>query len=191
MTSMSVYCWWPSANTDMSNRRISLTWVNLACHPDTMNVSGSASLTGPRLPRFRVTLNARCGRACFFCRPSGEAVPTAAGTEIAVSDLLAVARAVRRHGVRGIKLTGGDPALYGPLEDAVSRLRDEAQFDEIELISRHPEIGPRARRLARNGVTQSRDRRIHRVPPSWDITPGTCLTSATTSATIRLWRAAR
>ena len=106
------------------------------------------------MPQFRVTVNSRCGRACFFCRPSGEAVATVAAAELAVDELVRVAAVVRRTGVGGIKLTGGDPALYGPLEEAVRRLRQEAGFDEIEVISRHPLIGGRAAGLAGAGVTQ-------------------------------------
>jgi cyclic pyranopterin phosphate synthase len=106
-----------------------------------------------RLPQFRVTVNSRCGRACFFCRPSGEAVATVAAAELAVDELVRVAAAVRRTGIGGIKLTGGDPALYGPLEEAVRRLRQDAGFDEIEVISRHPLIGGRAAGLAAAGVT--------------------------------------
>jgi GTP 3',8-cyclase len=120
-----------------------------------------------RLPQFRVTLNARCGRACFFCRPSGEAVATAASAELKVDDLIVVAKVVRAAGITSIKLTGGDPALYDPLEEAVTRLRREAGFDEIEVISRHPRIGERAERLAALGVTQfnmsidTLDKRLH------------------------------
>lgn len=121
----------------------------------------------PRLPQFRVTVNARCGRACFFCRPSGEAVATAAGSELEVDDLIAVAKVVRSAGVTSIKLTGGDPALYDPLEDAVARLKRQAGFEEIEVISRHPRIGQRAEQLAALGVTQfnmsldTLDKRLH------------------------------
>ncbi|WP_280216675.1 radical SAM protein [Nocardia neocaledoniensis] len=107
-----------------------------------------------RLPQFRVTLNARCGRSCFFCRPSGEAVSTASRSELSVDDLIAVATRVRAAGIDSIKLTGGDPALYKPLEQAVHRLRAEAGFTEIEVISRHPRIGERADELAALGVTQ-------------------------------------
>lgn len=117
-----------------------------------MDVSNSRA-EAPRLPQFRVTLNARCGRACFFCRPSGEAVATAAGTELSVDHLVAVAKQVRAAGIDSIKLTGGDPALYDQLELAVRRLRREAGFSEIEIISRHPRIGERAERLAALGVT--------------------------------------
>lgn len=117
-----------------------------------MNVSGRYIDSGRRLPQFRVTLNSRCGRSCFFCRPSGEAVPTLAGTDLPVDALIGIASIVRNLGVSSIKLTGGDPALYPPLEQAVLRLRQDAGFEEIELISRHPRIGPRAARLADNGV---------------------------------------
>ena len=109
---------------------------------------------GAQLPQFRVILNSRCGRACFFCRPSGEAVATDANQELGIDELMTVAQTVRRFGIRDVKLTGGDPALYGPLEEAVYRLRNEAQFQEIELISRHPRIGPGAERLAAAGVTK-------------------------------------
>jgi GTP 3',8-cyclase len=106
------------------------------------------------LPQFRVTLNSRCGRYCFFCRPSGEAIHTAADVELRLDDLLMVAMAVRRAGISSIKLTGGDPALYGPLEAAVDGLRTTALYKEVEVISRHPRIGERAAGLTEAGVTQ-------------------------------------
>lgn len=107
-----------------------------------------------RLPQFRVAVNSRCGRACFFCRPSGEGVSTAAGVELAVDELVAVAAEIKAQGIDSIKLTGGDPALYGPLEEGVLRLKDEVGFSDIEVISRHPRIGERASRLAAGGVTR-------------------------------------
>jgi cyclic pyranopterin phosphate synthase len=73
---------------------------------------------------------------------------------LGVDELITVACVVRRFGISDVKLTGGDPALYGPLKEAVSRLRTEAGFEQIELISRHPRIGPRAADLAASGVTR-------------------------------------
>ncbi|MEV6681208.1 radical SAM protein [Streptomyces erythrochromogenes] len=105
------------------------------------------------VPQWRVTLNSRCERACGYCRPSGEAVATAKDAALAPDDLLRVAHAVRARGVTSVKLTGGDPALYAPLVEVVRRLRDEARFDEIEVISRHPRIGELAGDLAAAGVT--------------------------------------
>lgn len=108
----------------------------------------------PLMPQFRVTLNSRCERACFYCRPSGEAIPTKGNVAVAPDDLIAVALALRSYGLESVKLTGGDPALYEPLEEVVHRLRYEAGFREVEVISRHPKLGFRARALADAGVTQ-------------------------------------
>lgn len=118
-----------------------------------MDVEPHSQGLSQRLPQFRVTVNSRCGRACFFCRPSGEAVATGATEELTVEDLLTVATALRPRGLSSIKLTGGDPALWEPLEEAVAHLRD-AGFTDIEVISRHPRIGERAASLAQAGVTQ-------------------------------------
>src|SRR5579859_6891116 len=102
-----------------------LTFNNVAPYAHVMNVRDAKAGEASRLPQFRVTLNSRCGRACFFCRPSGEAISTAATAELTVDDLIRVAKIVRRWGIESIKLTGGDPALYEPLEEAVYRLRSE------------------------------------------------------------------
>jgi len=107
-----------------------------------------------RRPQFRVTVNSRCGRACFFCRPSGEAVATKPDVALRLEDLIRVGAVIRRLGIESVKLTGGDPALYEPLEDAVFRLRQEVGFRDVEVISRHPIIGRRAAKLAQCGVTQ-------------------------------------
>ncbi|MEU2154736.1 hypothetical protein ABZ532_06895 [Streptomyces sp. NPDC019396] len=75
-----------------------------------------------RLPQVRVAVNSRCERSCYCCRPSGEAVATESGTDLDPDHrLIAVATAARAQGVDGIKPTGGDPALYGPLVEVVRR----------------------------------------------------------------------
>jgi GTP 3',8-cyclase len=131
-----------------------MQWFQLLSFLSTRKHGAKVKPKVTRLPQFRVALNSRCGRACFYCRPSGEAVGTAAHTELKPSDLLRVARCVRAHGIRHIKLTGGDPALYGPLEEVITELRHNIGFDEVEVISRHPKFGPRAEALAKAGATQ-------------------------------------
>ncbi|MGX1851108.1 radical SAM protein [Streptomyces sp. NPDC055299] len=133
-----------------------------------MNVSERQEGNDMRLPQVRVTVNSRCKRSCFYCRPSGEAVATESSAALDPDHLIAVATAVRAQGVDSIKLTGGDPALYEPLVDAVRRLRTEAGMREVEVISRHPRIGELAPALAEAGVTlfnvslDTLDRELHR-----------------------------
>lgn len=107
-----------------------------------------------RLPQFRVAVNSRCGRRCFYCRPSGEAVYTAPGVQLAPHALLKVAGSVRRMGIDSIKLTGGDPALYRPLVSVAEALKRDTGFEHVEVISRHPRIGALAVDLAAAGIDQ-------------------------------------
>lgn len=102
----------------------------------------------PRLPHLRVAVNARCNRACFYCRPSGEGLATEHDEQLDVNQLLLVATEFNRHGISSIKLTGGDPALWDPLVEAVRRLKEEVGFKEVQVISRHPRIGEFASGLA-------------------------------------------
>jgi cyclic pyranopterin phosphate synthase len=104
-------------------------------------------ISSDRLPQLRVTVNATCGRACFYCRPSGEAITTDFRKELNPDDLINIAEECLRHGIRSIKLTGGDPALWLPLIEVVRRLKQEVGFEEVHIISRHPKIGNLASEL--------------------------------------------
>lgn len=104
------------------------------------------------IPQLRVAVNSRCGRACFYCRPSGESLKTGADATLDADHLIAVATACAGHGMDGIKLTGGDPALWTPLVDTVRRLKTEAGLAEVQVISRHPRMGELAIGLASAGV---------------------------------------
>jgi GTP 3',8-cyclase len=105
-----------------------------------------------RLPQIRVAVNARCRRACFYCRPSGEAIATHAHAEIDPSDLVLVMQGLSRLGLDHVKLTGGDPALWEPLVPTVAALKRDAGISEIHVISRHPTIAKLADGLARSGA---------------------------------------
>lgn len=72
---------------------------------------------------------------------------THAKAELGLNELLQVAAECARHGVRSIKLTGGDPALWPPLVEAVRRLKADG-FADVHVISRHPKIGSLASALA-------------------------------------------
>lgn len=105
-----------------------------------------------KLPQLRVTVNSRCGRACFFCRPSGEALPTRAGQELDVDTVKKVARAYVELGGGFVKLTGGDPALWEDLVSCVATLKNGIGVQHLHVISRHPRIGILASTLAAAGV---------------------------------------
>jgi len=78
-------------------------------------------------------------------------VATPAKAALSVADVLTVAGALAEQGVREIKLTGGDPALWPPLVECVSQLSSISGV-RVDVISRHPKIGELAAPLAEAGV---------------------------------------
>ena len=107
-----------------------------------------------RIPQVRIAVNARCGRACFFCRPSGESIATPPRSMLDIDTVVRLCEAFRACGARDFKLTGGDPALWPPLVDCVERLKQNVGIERLEVISRHPQIGQLASALANAGVDQ-------------------------------------
>jgi cyclic pyranopterin phosphate synthase len=103
-----------------------------------------------RLPQLRVAVNSRCGRRCVYCRPAGEAVPTAATARLDTPTVVRVARAFAAEGIDDVKLTGGDPALWPPLVECVGRLKAEGL--RVQVISRHPKLAELAPALRDAGV---------------------------------------
>lgn len=130
-----------------------LPWVD---HQYTIyqNVQMTPAHTSMRMPQLRVSVNSRCQRACFYCRPSGEGVPTDPRESIHPEDLILVAAACASHGITSIKLTGGDPALWAPLANVVRRLKTETGIKEVQVISRNPRIGEMITELREAGLDQ-------------------------------------
>ncbi|MGJ5040670.1 radical SAM protein [Bradyrhizobium sp. HKCCYLRH1062] len=125
-------------------------------------------LLSHKRPQLRVALNSRCGRACFYCRPSGEAVATHSGVEIAPDDLVFFTGVAAEFGMRDIKFTGGDPALYSHLTRVVREIKQTTAVETIEIISRHPRIGQLAPQLKAAGADRfnvsldTLDRALHK-----------------------------
>ncbi len=111
-------------------------------------------MRAPQIPQLRIAVNSRCGRACFYCRPSGEGIATHAGSSLEAETVVQLCAVFKQCGVRDFKLTGGDPALWEPLVECVSRLKSEVGVPKLEVISRHPRIGDAACALQAAGLDQ-------------------------------------
>lgn len=103
------------------------------------------------VPQLRVAVNARCQRACFYCRPSGEGPVTEAKEKLDAKTVYDVVAACAKFGVKVVKLTGGDPALWEPLVECVRRIKSDLNVD-LEVITEHPKIADYVDELAAAGI---------------------------------------
>ncbi len=95
-----------------------------------------------RIPQLRVILNTDCGKRCLYCRPSGEAacsIPTY--NRISREELQKCISVLVDGGIREIRLTGGDPALY-PQNELISLVGGIAELGihNLSIVTRNGRI---------------------------------------------------
>lgn len=87
---------------------------------------------GRKIDYLRISVTDRCNLRCFYCMPA-EGVPCLRHDEIlSYEEILLLASAFARVGIRKIKLTGGEPLVRRDLDRLVAGLKS---IDGIECVT--------------------------------------------------------
>lgn len=113
-----------------------------------------------QIPQVRIEVNFKCGKACFYCRPTGEGiavrdlekVAVRPVLEMTVDELVAVVTVLARHGISDLKLTGGDPMLRADIVEIVRRVKAVPGVSTVHLVTRHHSAGQLAPALKDAGL---------------------------------------
>jgi cyclic pyranopterin phosphate synthase len=96
--------------------------------------------TGPRsieaVRMLRVSLTDRCNFRCVYCMPAGGVEWLPSRDLLADAEVREVVRAAADvHGIRRIKLTGGEPTLRPGVVDLVRSLRAAVALDDLSMTT--------------------------------------------------------
>jgi cyclic pyranopterin phosphate synthase len=107
---------------------------------------------GRAIRYLRLSITKACGMRCLYCRP--ERLPRATGTpEMSAAEIeTLVGRLIRRHGLRKVRLTGGEPTLRDDLPEIVARLARIEGLDDLALTTNGLTLHRQAGELARAGL---------------------------------------
>jgi GTP 3',8-cyclase len=114
---------------------------------------------GRGLRDLRISVTDRCNFRCTYCMPKEQfGADHAFLARSSLLDFDEIERLVRRfaaHGVRKIRLTGGEPMVRAKLEQLVERVADIEGIDDIALTTNGSLLtAARARALADAGLTR-------------------------------------
>ncbi len=74
---------------------------------------------GRRIDTLRISLTQRCSYSCFFCHHEGE---NDKGNEMSLDEIEQIVKHASEHGIRKVKLTGGEPLMRNDILDIVKRI---------------------------------------------------------------------
>ncbi len=102
----------------------------------------------------RLSLTQACGMRCVYCRPAVECrAPT--DTALTASELHNLVRhLVSMHGLRKVRLTGGEPTARADIVEIVSRLAGIDGLHELTLTTNGLSLERLAAPLARAGLSR-------------------------------------
>lgn len=117
-----------------------------------MNLSeGLTDSFGRRIDYLRMSVTERCDLRCAYCHPARH-VQRNSPDVLSIDDVVAIADAALRLGIRRIRLTGGEPLLRADLEDIVARLSQLAGLADLALTTNGRALLGRAESLAGAGL---------------------------------------
>ena len=107
---------------------------------------------GRRITRLRIAVSDRCNFRCFYCRPCDRSEDGRLPRSLSADEIVAIADAAVACGVRGIRLTGGEPLLRENVADIVSRVSRLKRGLDVSLTTNGFLLGEMADRLAEAGL---------------------------------------
>ena len=104
----------------------------------------------------RISVTDRCNFRCTYCMPkeifNHEHEFLARGALLSFEEIDRVARSFVRHGVRKLRLTGGEPLLRKGIEDLVAKLALIPDLNDVTLTTNGASLGRKAQDLAAAGL---------------------------------------
>jgi len=118
--------------------------------------SGPSDTLGRPVRDLRISVTDRCNFRCTYCMPkeifNHEHEFLARESLLSFEEIDRVARSFVRHGVRKIRLTGGEPLLRKGIEDLIAKLVMIPDLQDITLTTNGALLGRKARDLAAAGL---------------------------------------
>lgn len=102
----------------------------------------------------RVSVTDRCNIRCFYCMPLENVQFKPRAELLTFEEIERVVQVAARHGIRKLRLTGGEPLVRSGLADLVQRLHRVAGIDEIALTTNGMLLAEQAASLKQAGLNR-------------------------------------
>lgn len=113
-----------------------------------------ADPSGRRIGYLRLSLTEACQMRCLYCRPEKHGHPAGKPTLSADEYGFIAGHLAAHHGLRKVRLTGGDPSMRPDLADIVAAVAAPAGIGEVAMTTNGLTLARDAGRLRRAGLAR-------------------------------------
>ncbi|MFH1431641.1 MAG: GTP 3',8-cyclase MoaA [archaeon] len=106
---------------------------------------------GREIDILRISVTQDCNMRCPYCHREGEC---GAGKEMSTDDIVRIARASSRLGIRRVKITGGEPLLRSDIIDIVRGVSSVPGIETVSMTTNGTMLEGMARELSDAGLTR-------------------------------------
>ncbi len=108
---------------------------------------------GRSIRYLRLSVTKNCSLRCDYCRPGASATQGGSEPELSADEIEAlVGRLARRHGLRKVRLTGGEPLLRPDLTSIAAKISAIAEIEDLALTTNGARLSEMATALAETGL---------------------------------------
>jgi len=100
----------------------------------------------------RISITDRCNFRCLYCMPPEGVEPIPHESILRYEEMVAVARAAAKMGIRAVKITGGEPLARKGVESLVAMLRDLDRIENLSLTTNGSMLADHAGQLRQAGL---------------------------------------
>jgi GTP 3',8-cyclase len=88
-----------------------------------------------KIDYLRLSLTDRCNLRCAYCMPQDMQAPLSKGTALHYEQMLLLVRVLAELGIKKIRLTGGEPLLYGNILKLIEDIQKIPQIQNISITT--------------------------------------------------------
>ncbi|MCZ6689640.1 MAG: GTP 3',8-cyclase MoaA [Planctomycetota bacterium] len=107
---------------------------------------------GREITNIRISVTDRCNLKCFYCMPGGIGEFAPKSELLSLDEILRVARAAARLGIRNFRVTGGEPFVRPGLIEFLGRLRKIPGVESLAVTTNAVLLKGKTDSLIRAGV---------------------------------------
>ncbi len=108
---------------------------------------------GRQIGNLRLSVTDRCNFRCIYCLPDENVTFLKQQHLLTFDEIIRLVKIFSRHGVKKVRLTGGEPTMRPKLCELIQRIKNETEIEKISITTNGSRLKELAKPLKKAGIS--------------------------------------